>query len=231
MALVKYGQGVAGMSGKIGGTIHSRGRTGATVKNWTKPCNAMTAKQTRRRATFQQQSSAWGDLTDVQRRGWDAYAQTQIRLNRQGDAYVPSGRQIYTELNSNLTLVGSANIVAPPIGQAPPAIDPDLAIGVEETAGVLTEFLLTGGATDATVSWVIDGAPPQLTGRQNVTRQMRFLGVGVAGASVDIEAMYVGVFGSTMPLAANVQIRVRAVTKATGLSSTILLVEGIAVAA
>lgn len=231
MALVKFGQGVAGMSGKIGGTVMSRGRTGAIAKNWAKPVNAMSAKQTRSRATFQAQSAAWGNLTDLQRDQWDAFASTQTRLNRQGDVYVPAGRQMYNELNSNLQLIGQAAISVPPVGEVPPTIDPDLVLAIEEAAGVLDSLAITGGAVDANVLWYVMAAPAQMTGRSNVYRQMRSIGSFAAGATVDIEAAFVLVFGSVVPLGARLQIVVRSITKATGLASSKLTILGTAVAA
>lgn len=219
MALIKYGGGVASMSGKQGGAVHGRGRTGATIRDWTKPCNPANAKQSQARARFGQQSAGWGNLTDAQRDSWNAFAQTQSRSNRQGDIYVPTGRQMYIELNANLKLTGQAAITAPPVGEPPPTINAALALAVVEAGGALDSMVVSGGAVDATVMWVFRGAPAQMTGRSNVNRQMRFLYAVAAGVTVDIIDPYSEIFGTVMPLGARVQIEVFAVTKLTGLAS------------
>jgi hypothetical protein len=162
MALIKYGQGVASMSGKQGGSVHSRGRTGAVIKDWTKPCNPITPAQSQRRATFSAQTAAWGNLTNAQRSSWNAWAQTQSRLNRQGDVYVPTGRQMYIELNANLQLIGQAAITAPPQGSVPPAVASALTLTATITAGAVTALSVAGGSTDATVLYYIKGAPAQM---------------------------------------------------------------------
>jgi len=228
MALVKYGQGVAGMSGKLGGTIFSRGRTGAVTKNWAKPVNAMSATQTQRRATFQARSAGWGLLTDAQRDQWEAFAATQSRLNRMGDVYVPAGRQMYAECNSNLSLIGQATIAVPPVGEVPPAIDPALTLTVTEAAGVLATMIVVGGAADATVLWYVKAAPAQMTGRSNVQRQMRTIGSFAAGATLSIKNAYAAVFGTVTPLGSRTQIMISAIDKTSGLSSVKLLVVGTA---
>lgn len=230
MALIKYGGGVASMSGKQGGAVHGRGRTGATIRDWTKPCNPANAKQSQARARFAQQSSGWGNLTDAQRDAWNAFAQTSARANRQGDIYVPTGRQLYVELNGYLKLAQQGAITDPPVGLVPPTIKDDLQIAIEEISDTLTLFDITDGAADATVKWLVYAAPPQMTGRNNVNRQMRFLGPFDPAAAVSIDAAYIAVFGDLVPLGARLQIQLQAVGMTTGLSSTVLTILGTAVA-
>lgn len=228
MALVKYGGGVASMSGKQGGAVHSRGRTGAIIKDWTKPCNPANAKQSQRRASFAGQTAAWGLLTDAQRSAWNAFAASMTRLNRQGDSYVPTGRQMYIELNANLNLIGQVSITAPPIGSVPPTIPSALTLTVTEAANVLATMLVAGGATDATILVYVKAAPPQMTGRANVQRQFRSIGSFTAGASVNIKSAYQTQFGAVMPLGGNVQVSVSFINKTTGLASPELVVLGTA---
>jgi hypothetical protein len=224
MALIKYGQGVASMSGKQGGSVHSRGRTGAIIRNWTKPCNPTTASQTQRRANFAGQTAAWGALTNAQRLAWNGWAQTQSRINRQGDVYVPTGRQMYIELNANLILAGQAAITAPPIGSVPPTVAAALGMTATITAGALTVLSVTGGSTDATVVYYVKGAPGQKTGRTNVNRQFRSLGSFTASAAVNILTGYTAIFGSVMAIGTQVQVLVKVINKTTGLASPDLLV-------
>ena len=89
MALVKFGGGVAGISGKIGGTVYARNKAGAYARSWAKPTTTPTPSQTVNRNRFGNQAQAWTALSSSHKSSWDAYAATVTRLHRQGDAYTP----------------------------------------------------------------------------------------------------------------------------------------------
>ena len=114
MGIVKFGGGVAAISGKVAGNVYARNRAGAYIRKWAKPVNAASIRQQEVRAAFGENSSGWGALTDTQRTAWNALAAASERLNRLGDSYVPTGRQIFIEANQNLATAGETLLTDPP---------------------------------------------------------------------------------------------------------------------
>jgi hypothetical protein len=90
MALVKFGGGISGFAGKIGGTVYGRNKSGAYARNWAVPVNPVTTAQSAVRAVMAMAAAAWSSLTLTQVNAWNAYAAVLIRTNRQGDQYTPS---------------------------------------------------------------------------------------------------------------------------------------------
>lgn len=86
MALVKFGQGVAQMSGKLGGTVFARNKGGATARNFQAPINPSTPQQSVVRNIMTSLSDDWVNLlTQTQRDGWEAYSFNVQGVNRLGD--------------------------------------------------------------------------------------------------------------------------------------------------
>lgn len=112
MALIKFNQ-IAQASGKVNGTIFASGLGGQYMKNWKKPTNPQSARQIAVRADLAGLAAAWRGLTDAQRLAWAAAAPNYPALNRFGDAYTPSGYQLYMTLNSNLLAVGASVLTVP----------------------------------------------------------------------------------------------------------------------
>lgn len=227
MALVKYGGGVASMSGKLGGSVAARNRAGAYMRNWAKPTNTPTAIQTARRAQFQTVSAGWTALDDTNRDAWNAWASGLTMLNRQGDSYVPTGRQMYMSCNQNVLLCDGTMLDSPPTGATPPVIDPGTTAEVTETAGVLTLYGITGPGPVDGLYFIIQASPMQQAGRNNLTTQFRQVVFMPADAFMQIEGDYPTVFGSSAPLGARVQTKMRAVDRNTGLTSPWLIINSV----
>jgi hypothetical protein len=87
MALVKFGGGVASMSGKIGGTVFSRNRYGNYARNLTTPVNPKTERQEAVRNVLAYLSTAWLAINTEETQGesWYLYALNTPMLNRLGD--------------------------------------------------------------------------------------------------------------------------------------------------
>ena len=98
---VQFGAIITAGAGKVGGQIIQRGRTGQILRNLTKPISRKTPESYQPRAAMSVVSSAWRSLAPVDRDSWTALASTLTRYNKFGVAYIPTGYQIYSELNLN----------------------------------------------------------------------------------------------------------------------------------
>ncbi|GAH76569.1 unnamed protein product [marine sediment metagenome] len=67
MALIKYGVGIADASGSAGGVVFARNKSGAYIRNRTKPVNPKSTRQEAARAVVSYLAQRWHeDLTAVQ---------------------------------------------------------------------------------------------------------------------------------------------------------------------
>ena len=92
---IKYGAIIVDGSGKIGGHVASKNRSGSYLRTKTTPSNPNTTAQAQARSVLASLSTGWGVLTDDQRKSWnDAvgdYAKTDIFV----DFKNPSGINLY----------------------------------------------------------------------------------------------------------------------------------------
>ena len=125
MASIKFGSIITEAAGKVGGQILQRGRTGAQMRNLTTPREKRYNDTAARQLPFAITSQLWRTLTPTQTLEWANLALTQTRYNRFGDAYTPSGYQLFCEFNLNLRLVSSVSSVlsAPTLVSLPDVSD------------------------------------------------------------------------------------------------------------
>jgi hypothetical protein len=208
MAQIKFGSGIAGMSGKAGGVVYSRGRSGAIARNWVKPVNPRSSRQVAQRSILTAASGSWSVLTDAQKQAWNDYAAGFTLLNRLGEPYTPSGRQMYVSINNNLINAGQAQIDVPTIYVDRPVIVNKGAFSGLGNTGVVTALHLTAyNITDLSgtdINYSIQMTPPLKSslGPNSAARLLRqvFSGVPVfAGgppAIKDLTSAYNATFGA-----------------------------------
>lgn len=106
MALIKWGMMVVDGRGKLGGHVLTKSRNGATARTKVTPANPQTSYQQANRAAFGQLSSSWANLTEAQRKAWNAAVDEWQKTNIFGDLKSPSGRDLYIGLNRNILQTG-----------------------------------------------------------------------------------------------------------------------------
>ncbi len=147
--LVKYGGGILGASGSIGGQTHARNRFGNYVRARTKPVNPNSARQQAVRSAMIANSGAWLQiLTAVQRSQWDVYADSIAWQNKLGESVKLTGFNHYVRSS---TALSAAGIIPQPDGPAILALPPgdDLfAVTVSEAAQLISV------AFDDTQAWL-----------------------------------------------------------------------------
>ena len=179
MALIKLGPMVVAASGLIGGTIFSHNKGGDYVKAFSVPTNPDTLRQQDVRSDFASLVVAWtNDLTQLQRDGWNDFAETTPRLNALGEPVFWSGQQTYISVNATLLQAAlTRQDDNPPIAAAPP---PDTVFDIASVASTPDQLVVD--FNDA-ATWVsIDGAAlliymgrPRSPGVVNVKVPFRFV--------------------------------------------------------
>lgn len=149
MALIKFGQGIANISGKVGGSVFSHNRFGAYVRNFAVPVNPNSDRQAAARARVAQLSEYWNtQLTDEQRAAWGVYAANVSVLNRLGDSIYLTGFNHYIRSNAAILAVGGTRVDDGPTVFTLPETDPTFAV----TASEATQ--LVSVAFDDTMNWL-----------------------------------------------------------------------------
>lgn len=116
MAGVLFGQGVAGMSGSIGGTTASRNKGGSYMRNRVTPLNPQSARQTSVRNSLTALTTFWSTvLTQAQRDAWTSLAEAFPAVGKFGAAIILSGLQMYVRQNTTLLQAGVARIDTAPV--------------------------------------------------------------------------------------------------------------------
>lgn len=197
MALILFGGGAADMRGSIAGNTYSRNKAGAYVRNRTKPVNPNTVSQSFNRVRFGAQSSTWTLLSPAEQASWNTLATGATRLNRLGQPYTPSGRQLYMESANNLALIGVAPFATAPINADIPAGPEYTAVNTTVSGGNLTELNLADGAAVSGMTLIVKATPPNPGPKTNFSNQYRVIGSIASAAHPDIHELYTAVFGET----------------------------------
>lgn len=154
MAKVKFGMMMTDASGKLGGQVFSKNRSGSYVRTKVTPSNPQTPAQQQIRATLGAISSAWSGLTDAQRASWNGAVNDWKKTDIFGDLKNPTGKNLFTSLNINLVSVGEDQILLAPEKQEIPFLNVSLVqIDLSDTnidvifSGDLTGYYVTVSAT------------------------------------------------------------------------------------
>jgi hypothetical protein len=137
-------------SGSIGGLTYSRNRGGLYTRARAIPSNPSTAAQQTARTAVSAVSTNWGALSDVQRAGWELYAQSVPLVDRLGAQIQVSGINMFIRCNVPRIVAGYDSVLDAPdelsLGQTP-AVDAGV---IDASAGDVTldGFVEGAGAND-----------------------------------------------------------------------------------
>jgi len=139
MALVKFGAGIVGMSGSIGGTTFARNRYGSYARSKTKPVNPNTSNQSAVRAAVSYVTELWHNtLTAAQRTAWGAYAQAVAMTNRLGETTYLTGFNHFVRSNVERQNRSLGTVAAGPTTFALPEQDTLFAVSLSEATQNIT---------------------------------------------------------------------------------------------
>jgi hypothetical protein len=226
MAKIKFGMMMTDASGKLGGQVFSKNRGGSYVRTKGIPTNPQTTAQMNIRGIFASLSSAWSALTEDQRKTFNNFVGDYGKTDVFGDIRNPSGKNLFQQLNQNLSVTGQTlinNCVAP--SAVPFANISDVIIGI---SGQEIEVNTLGVTTDSKI--LVFATPSMTQGTTFVKNKLRSIGSFTGGDSVvlDVRSAYIAKYGE--PSAnANIYFGVK-VINANGQASPIETVKAIVVA-
>jgi len=111
MALVKMGALAQDVRGSLAGTVFSRNRGGAYVRQKVSPCQPMSSFSSTARSVFGAQSAAWSAvLDDGQRVAWAAFAALHPWTNVFGDAIILPAVAFFQAVNARLSMAGQVTL-------------------------------------------------------------------------------------------------------------------------
>ena len=111
---VKYGSIVTDGSGKLGGHVASKGRSGSVIRTKVTGTNPQTPTQNSTRALLGSLAAGWSSLTDAQRQSFDNAVDKFKSTDIFGDVHNPSGYNLYIKLNFNAISAGFALMSSAP---------------------------------------------------------------------------------------------------------------------
>lgn len=146
MARIKYSALIAGVSGKLNGSVFAKNRGGDYVRNKSTVRNPKTTPQVNQRSKFSFLSKLWRTLDQVQRDAWSLAATFKPYQDPFGDARFLSGNAYFQKVNLNLATVGTPALASPLADETLNAIT-DLRVGIS----------MVNNAIDVTVQADLDG--------------------------------------------------------------------------
>lgn len=221
MAIYTPGPTVAAVSGSIGGTVYSRNRGGAYLRNRAIPTNPDTSFQQIQRSILATNSQDFADLTDVQREAWRQWAIQNPITNALGNSITMSGHQAFVKLNSRLDTIGETTIVAPPIVNAPPGLE-SMILSADIGTGTF-DLTFTASPLGAGQELFIFAAVTNSAAIRYVRNLLKFVGVSAAAQAspFDIQTLVEARLG-TMVAGQTLHVNVAVIDTATGLRSGFL---------
>lgn len=188
------GIGITEISGKFGGTVGARNKTGMIARNRVKGTNPKTNKQITQRAAFATQSASFRDLTAAERLAWQRAAESGEwpYRNRLGEAAQPSGSQLFNRLNDNIVSVGGTPITTPPLKVAMSQITLGALTSAAGTPALSLVFTGTIGADETLVVEGTFGTSPGVSNPSRFNKLTNYTSTSPA----NLLASYQAVFGN-----------------------------------
>ena len=179
MALVQLGGGVHDIRGSIGGTVFSRNRFGNYIRARITPVNPQSSRQSVVRSAVQFLAQRWSNtLTQLQRDGWEVYADNIVRVNKLGAQIKLTGFNHYIRSNVGRSQAFATIIDVPPVILTLAPGDPAFVVtGSEATQLISVVF-------DDTLDWanqdnghmLVFMSQPKTTGTNFIGGPWRFAG-------------------------------------------------------
>lgn len=226
-ALIKYSALVSGMSGKLNGSVAARNKGGNYIRNKTTPVNPQSTFQQQARAMFGGVSSLFRSLTADKVNSWNAAAANFPYTNIFGDTSFLNGLQLFTKLNTNLSVVDTATLTTPPSPEGAGSLVLDsarLAIAAEELT-----ILFSSTPPESAVLFVLEATAPVSGNSRFYKNRFRTIAFGSAASLGDVNVIFENYrtrFG-VPPVGANVAFRLSQVNENTGERSVGSVVQGL----
>jgi hypothetical protein len=194
MAKILYSALVSDMRNKLNGSVMSKNRYGAYIRNKVTPVNPSSTDQQNSRNILSTHSQGWRGLTAGQRLGWINGASNFPIVDIFGNVKFLAGNALYVRLNSNLNYANMPAISDCPLPVEIPALE---TLTVFELTAAHVRIAYTPTPVPADFALIIRATPnmsPSVTFIKNRLRNV--LVVAAAGASpAHVETTYMAKYG------------------------------------
>ena len=193
MAKIKFSALVSDMRGKLNGSVISKNRSGAIVRNKVTPSNPQTASQMANRALLGSASIAWGSLSQAQRDSFDNAVSQWTGTNIFGDNVTPTGKNLFVALYKNAVSVGAtAPLTAPDKVEIPFNSATAVNVNIDDS-----EVTILGNDAPAGMKLVVSATPFLSPGTKFTKGKFRriYVSAGNAPVPADLYASYTDKFG------------------------------------
>lgn len=210
MAKIKLSAIMSDIRGKLNGSVFSKNRGGAYMRNKVTPSNPQTTSQMSVRGIFAGIASGWSTLTEEQRLSFNGKVSQYATTDIFGDLRNPSGKALFQKLNQNLAISDQAAVSTCPDSAAVPFAN--LVSANADISSTLFELDYSGDTTGSkVVAWA---TAPQSQGTTFVKNKLRQIAVAAGGeaGTIDIYDAYVAKFGALTP-GANVYVALRTINE------------------
>jgi hypothetical protein len=216
MAKLKFGMVVTEASGKLGGHVFARNRGGAYARTKVTPVNPQTSFQQNARALLSNYSQAWRGLTQAERDSFNAAVSDFAKTDIFGDLRNPTGKNLFTLLNINLSLAGGSPVSVAPTPQGVESVA-ITGLAVDEAQAEL-EVSFSGTTVLSTI--LVFATDPLSAGVEFAKNRYRLIGTlaGNAASPSNIWSIYSSRFGEPA-VGSKVFVRLQTVRLATGQTS------------
>ena len=123
MPQIKLAQGFSDIKGKSNGSVFSRNKQGVYFRNNPSGGGKKSDKWNAQKNRFGALSTAWKNLSEVERQAWSDIAPLYPALNKFGDSYIASGYQTFMRLNGTINALGYPLLRTPNAPRETPTFD------------------------------------------------------------------------------------------------------------
>ena len=203
-AVAKFGAMVTDLKGKVGGQVFTGTKAGTSMqnktnsnpsaKNGTKLSKADAGRVINTQANQTASINTWKLLSDADRQTWNAGAINFPFVNKYGEAYTPSGYQLFISVNNNLQAIGENIRLTCPI---PSDLEntPPFTLTFSATAG----SRITMHSSNVTgYTMIVFASAPQSAGRSFEPGRMKAIAIldDTTTFPKSLDTAYINVFGT-----------------------------------
>lgn len=210
----KFGLVIVDASGKLGGHVASKNKSGNYLRTKVTPINRRTDAQQAVRSQLSYLSKAWAGLTEAQRGSFNGSVGAYQRTNIFGDLKSPSGFNLFVKLNSIALAVGTALLTVCP---APASTG---SVGAFTVVADFSDQTLVATIPDLdleTGDVKIEATPAYSAGKSFIESEYRTIGYVAAAASpLSLTALYLAKFGGIGAAGQKISVRISPINSDTG---------------
>lgn len=211
---MKFGAIVVDGSGKIGGQVASKNKSGNYLRTKVTPINRKTDAQMAVRSQLSYLSKAWAGLSEANRGSFNGAVGAYQKTNIFGDLKSPSGFNLFVKLNSVALAVGTALLTTCPAPASTGSVGA-FTIVADNSSNTLVATLPDLDLETGDLK--IEATPAYSAGKSFIESEYRTIGYAAAAASpLSLTALYIAKFGGIGAVGQKISVRISPINSVSG---------------